>query len=339
MMDKAKKLQIRNSTAEFLTFTAETGAQSIEVLYSNENIWATQDMIAVLYDTTKQNVSLHLNNAYDDGEIISTATVKEFLTVQKEGSRDVQRTRKLYSLDAIISVGFKVNSIRAVQFRQWAIGILRNYSIRGYVLDNERMKNGAFLDVDYFEHLLDEIREIRASERRFYQKITDIYTMAMDYHVNSPTTKEFFATVQNKLHFAIHEHTAAEIIAERADAEKEHMGLTTWRNAPVGKIVKNDVTVAKNYLLLEEMDNLNRIVTMYLDYAESQAKRHIPMTMEDWASKLNAFLQFNEHEILQDSGKVTAEIAKAFAESEFEKYRIKQDQLFKNDFDKLLDEI
>jgi len=339
MMDKSKKLQIRNSTAEFLTFTAETGAQSIEVLYSNENIWATQDMIAVLYDTTKQNVSLHLNNAYDDGEIISTATVKEFLTVQKEGSRDVQRTRKLYSLDAIISVGFKVNSIRAVQFRQWAIGILRNYSIRGYVLDNERMKNGAFLDVDYFEHLLDEIREIRASERRFYQKITDIYTMAMDYHVNSPTTKEFFATVQNKLHFAIHGHTAAEIIAERADAEKEHMGLTTWRNAPAGKIVKNDVTVAKNYLLLEEMDNLNRIVTMYLDYAESQAKRHIPMTMEDWASKLNAFLQFNEHEILQDSGKVTAEIAKAFAESEFEKYRIKQDQLFKNDFDKLLDEI
>lgn len=339
MMDKAKKLQIRNSTAEFLTFTAETGAQSIEVLYSNENIWATQDMIAVLYDTTKQNVSLHLNNAYDDGEIISTATVKEFLTVQKEGSRDVQRTRKLYNLDAIISVGFKVNSIRAIQFRQWAIGILRNYSIRGYVLDNERMKNGAFLDVDYFEHLLDEIREIRASERRFYQKITDIYAMAMDYNVNAPTTKEFFAGVQNKLHFAIHGHTAAEIIVERADAEKEHMGLSTWHNAPTGKIVKSDVTVAKNYLLLEEMDNLNRIVTMYLDYAESQAKRHIPMTMEDWASKLNAFLQFNEHEILQDSGKVSAEIAKAFAESEFEKYRIKQDQLFKSDFDKLLDEI
>ena len=339
MRDKAKKLQIRNSTAEFLTFTAETGTQSIEVLYSNESIWATQEMIAVLYDTTKQNISLHLNNAYDDGEIIREATVKEFLTVQKEGSRDVQRTRKLYNLDAIISVGFKVNSIRAVQFRQWAIGILRNYSIRGYVLDNERMKNGAFLGVDYFEHLLDEIREIRASERRFYQKITDIYAMAMDYNVNAPTTKEFFAAVQNKLHFAIHGHTAAEIIVERADAEKEHMGLSTWRSAPTGKIVKSDVTVAKNYLLLEEMDNLNLIVTMYLDYAESQAKRSIPMTMEDWASKLNAFLQFNEHEILQDSGKVSAEIAKAFAESEFEKYRIKQDQLFKSDFDKLLDEI
>ena len=339
MRDKGKKLQIRNSTAEFLTFTAETGTQSIEVLYSNESIWATQEMIAVLYDTTKQNISLHLNNAYDDGEIIREATVKEFLTVQKEGSRDVQRTRKLYNLDAIISVGFKVNSIRAVQFRQWAIGILRNYSIRGYVLDNERMKNGAFLGVDYFEHLLDEIREIRASERRFYQKITDIYAMAMDYNVNAPTTKEFFAAVQNKLHFAIHGHTAAEIIVERADAEKEHMGLSTWRSAPTGKIVKSDVTVAKNYLLLEEMDNLNLIVTMYLDYAESQAKRSIPMTMEDWASKLNAFLQFNEHEILQDSGKVSAEIAKAFAESEFEKYRIKQDQLFKSDFDKLLDEI
>jgi len=339
MSDKTKKLQIRNSTAEFLTFTAETGAQSVEVIYADETVWATQDMMAVLYDTTKQNISLHLNNAFADGEIIESATVKEFLTVQKEGSRDVQRTRKFYNLDAIISVGFKVNSTRAVQFRQWAIAILRNYSVRGYVLDSERMKNGAFLDDDYFEHLLDEIREIRASERRFYQKITDIYATAMDYNVNAPTTKEFFATVQNKLHFAIHGHTAAEIIMKRANAEKEHMGLTTWRNAPDGKIVKSDVSIAKNYLTLEELDNLNRIVTMYLDYAESQAKRHIPMTMEDWANKLNAFLQFNEHEILQGSGKVTAEIAKAFAESEFEKYRIKQDQLYKSDFDKLIEEI
>lgn len=334
-----KRLQIRNSTAEFLTFTAATGEKSIEVMYAEENVWATQDMMAILYDTTKQNISLHLINAYEDKEIDELATVKEFLTVQKEGGREVQRKRKFYSLEAIISIGFKVNSTRAVQFRQWAINILKNYSVRGYVLDNDRMKNGAFLDEDYFEHLLDEIKEIRASERRFYQKITDIYTTAMDYNVNAPTTKEFFAVVQNKLHFAIHGNTAAEVIINRANATKEYMGLTTWKNAPDGKIVKKDVSIAKNYLLKEELDSLDRIVSMYLDYAEDQAKRRIPMTMQDWSKKLNAFLQFNEREILEDSGKVTAEMAKVFAESEFEKYRVTQDRLFKSDFDRLIDEI
>lgn len=331
------KLQIRNSTAEFLIFTSETGEKSLEVLYAEENVWATQDMIADLYDTTKQNVSLHLNNAFSDQEINKDSTVKEFSTVQKEGSREVQRKRQFYTLDAIISVGFKVNSTRAIQFRQWAINILKNYSIRGYVLDHERMENGAFLSEDYFEHLLDEIREIRASERRFYQKITDIYATAMDYNVNAPTTKEFFAKIQNKLHFAIHGKTAAEVIVDRAKAEKDNMGLTTWRNAPGGKIVKRDVSIAKNYLNKGEIESLERIVSMYLDYAEDQARRKIPMTMEDWAGKLDAFLQFNERDILNNSGKVTAEMAKVFAESEFEKYRIRQDRLFKNDFDKLLE--
>lgn len=334
-----KKLQIRNSTAEFLTFTAETGEKSIEVLYAEENVWATQEMMTILYDTTKQNISAHLVKAFKENEIDDEATVKEFLTVQIEGEREVQRKRKFFSLEAIISVGFRVNSTRAVQFRQWAINILKNYSVRGYVLDSDRMKNGAFIDEDYFEHLLDEIREIRASERRFYQKITDIYSTAMDYNVNAPTTKEFFTIVQNKLHFAIHGHTAAEVIMNRADATKEHMGLTTWKNAPDGKIVKRDVSIAKNYLSKKELENLDRIVSMYLDYAEDQARRRIPMTMQDWSKKLNAFLQFNEREILEDSGKVTAEMAKAFAESEFEKYRITQDRLFKSDFDRLIEEV
>ncbi len=334
-----RKLQIRNSTAEFLTFTAETGEKSIEVMYAEENVWATQEMMTILYDTTKQNISSHLIKAFKENEIDDQATVKEFLTVQIEGDREVQRNRKFYSLEAIISVGFRINSTRAVQFRQWAINILKSYSVRGYVLDNDRMKNGVFLDEDYFEHLLDEIREIRASERRFYQKITDIYATAMDYNVNAPTTKEFFAIVQNKLHFAIHGHTAAEVIMNRADATKEHMGLTTWKNAPDGKIVKHDVSIAKNYLSKEELESLDRIVSMYLDYAEDQARRHIPMTMQDWSKKLNAFLQFNEREILEDSGKVTTEMAKAFAESEFEKYRITQDRLFKSDFDRLIDHL
>lgn len=331
------KLQIRNSTAEFLIFTSESREKSLEVLYAEENVWATQDMMADLYDTTKQNISLHLKNAFSDREIDKESTVKKFLTVQTEGFREVERSRQFYNLDAIISVGFKVNSTRAIQFRQWAIQILKDYAIRGYVLDHDRMENGAFLSEDYFEHLLDEIREIRASERRFYQKITDIYATAMDYNVNSPTTKEFFAKVQNKLHFAIHGKTAAEVIVDRANAEKDHMGLTTWRNAPDGKIVKKDVSVAKNYLTKEEIESLNRIVSMYLDYAEDQARRKIPMTMQDWSKKLDAFLHFNERELLNNSGKVTAEMAKAFAESEFEKYRIKQDCLFKSDFDKLIE--
>ena len=277
-----------------------------------------------------------MKTIYADSELSESATVKDFLTVGKESSRSVERKRTFYSLDAIIAVGFKVNSQRAIQFCQWAIAVLRDFSVRGYVLDKERMENGIFLNEDYFEHLLEEIREIRASERRFYQKITDIYTAAMDYNVDAPTTNDFFAMVQNKLRFAIHGYTAAEVIVKRANAEKEHMGFTTWKNAPKGKILKSDVSIAKNYLTQEELDNLNLIVTMYLDYAELQAKRKIPMTMKDWSQRLNAFLQFNERDILTDNGKVTAEIAKSFAESEFEKYRIVQDRLFESDFDRLI---
>lgn len=331
-----KDLRIRSSVSEFLTFTAESGANSIEVLYAQENVWATQDMIAALYGIDRTGISKHLKNIFTDGELDEKAVCANFAHTGTDGK---VYHPKFYSLEAIIAVGFRTDTERAIQFRRWANQVLKLFSIRGYVLDRERMKNGAFLDEDYFEHLLEEIREIRASERRFYQKITDIYATAMDYDVNAPTTKTFFATVQNKLHFAIHGHTAAEVIVERANAEKEHMGLTSWRNAPDGKIMKSDVSIAKNYLTLTELDELNRIVMLYLEYAELQARRHIPMTMEDWAARLNAFLQFNEREILENPGKVSAEVAKSFAESEFEKYRIIQDRLYKSDFDKLLEEM
>ena len=332
-----KDLLIRNSTAEFLSFTAASGANSIEVLYANENIWATQEMMAMLYGIDRSGIAKHLKNIFEARELNRDSVCAKFARTAADGKSYLTQ---FYSLEAIIAVGFRVEeSQRAIQFRQWANRVLKLFSIRGYVLDRERMKNGAFLDEDYFEHLLEEIREIRASERRFYQKITDIYATAMDYRADAPTTQKFFATVQNKLHYAIHGHTAAEIIVERADAEKEHMGLTSWKNAPDGKILKSDVSIAKNYLLYDEMDELNRIVTLYLDYAELQARRHIPMTMEDWAARLNAFLQFNERDILENPGKVSAEVAKSFAESEFEKYRITQDRLYRSDFDKLIDEL
>ncbi|MTK13672.1 MAG: virulence RhuM family protein [Clostridiaceae bacterium] len=327
------KLQIRNSTAEFLIFTSQTGENSIEVMVVDENVWLTQDMIATLYEKGRSTITEHLKNIFLDGELNENSVCRKF---RRTGSDGKEYNTKFYNLEAVIAVGFRTNSERAIVFRQWATSVLKDFSIRGYVMDKERLKNGTFLNEDYFDHLLEEIREIRASERRFYQKITDIYATAMDYSADALTTKTFFKIVQNKLHFAIHGKTAAELIMDRANAEKENMGLTTWRNAPKGKIVKSDVSVAKNYLTLEEMDSLNRIVTMYLDYAENQAKRKIPMTMEDWANKLNAFLQFNEYELLNNSGKVTAEIAKAFAESEFEKYRIVQDRLFESDFDRLL---
>lgn len=328
-----EKLQIRNSTAEFLIFTSQTGENSIEVMVADENVWLTQEMIATLYEKGRSTITEHLKNIFLDGELEENSVCRKF---RRTGADGKEYNTKFYNLEAVIAVGFRTNSERAIVFRQWATSVLKDFSIRGYVLDKERLKNGTFLNEDYFEHLLEEIREIRASERRFYQKITDIYATAMDYSADALTTKTFFKTVQNKLHFAIHGKTAAELIMDRANAEKENMGLTTWRNAPKGKILKSDVSVAKNYLTLEEMDSLNRIVTMYLDYAENQAKRKIPMTMEDWANKLNAFLQFNEYDILNNPGKVTAEIAKAFAESEFEKYRIVQDRLFESDFDKLL---
>ncbi|MBR1584662.1 MAG: virulence RhuM family protein [Clostridia bacterium] len=332
-----KDLLIRNSTAEFLSFTAASGADSIEVLYANENVWATQDMMAALYDIDRSGIAKHLKNIFESGELNKDSVCAKFARTAADGKT---YQTQFYSLEAIIAVGFRVEeSQKAIQFRQWANRVLKLFSVRGYVLDRARMENGSYLGEDYFEHLLEEIREIRASERRFYQKITDIYATAMDYRPDAPTTQKFFATVQNKLHFAIHGHTAAEIIVERANAQKEHMGLTTWKNAPDGKILKSDVSVAKNYLSYAEMDELNRIVTLYLDYAELQARRHIPMTMEDWAARLNAFLQFNERDILENPGKVSAEVAKSFAESEFEKYRITQDHLYRSDFDKLIDEM
>ena len=333
-MSKEKKLQIRNSTAEFLIFTRQAGEGGIEVRVEDETVWLTQKLMAGLFEVDVRTVNEHLGNIYQDGEQRREPTIREFRIVRLEGTRKVARDVEHYNLDAIIAVGFRVNSPRAIQFRQWATGVLRDYAIRGYVLDKERLKNGTFFSKEYFDHLLSEIREIRASERKFYQKITDLYATAMDYNANAATTKTFFATVQNKLHFAIHGHTAAELILKRADSKKPKMGLSTWKNAPHGKIIKPDVSVAKNYLTEKELKSLDRFVTMYLDYAEDQAERKIPMSMEDWAGKLNAFLQFNEREILDHPGKVSQEVAKVFAESEFEKYRIVQDRLFESDFDR-----
>jgi hypothetical protein len=335
-MSKPKKVQIRNSTAEFLVFTSQAGEKGIEVRVEDQTVWLTQKLIGALFDVDVRTVSEHLQNIFNSGELAEAAVVRKFRNTASDGKSYLTA---FYNLDAIIAVGFRVNSARATQFRQWAIGILRDFAIRGYVLDKERLKNGAIIDQAYFDNLLAEIREIRASERRFYQKITDIYATAMDYSAEAETTQAFFATVQNKLHFAIHGHTAAELIMGRADSTKEHMGLTTWRNAPKGKILKPDVAVAKNYLTEQELKSLDRFVTMYLDYAEDQAERGIPMTMADWAGKLDAFLQFNQRDLLDHPGKVTAEIAKAFAESEFEKYRIVQDRLFESDFDRMIKQL
>lgn len=332
-------MQIRNSTAEFLVFTSQAGEKGIEVRVADETVWLTQKLIAALFDVDVRTVSEHLQNIFATKELTQDATLRNFRTVQTEGSREVARNVGFYNLDAIIAIGFRVNSVRATQFRQWAIGVLRDFAVRGYVLDKERLKNGAIFEQSYFANLVAEIREIRASERRFYQKITDIYATAMDYSAEAETTQTFFATVQNKLHFAIHGQTAAELIVGRADSTKEKMGLTSWRNAPKGKILKPDVIVAKNYLSEEEIRALDRFVSMYLDYAEDQAERGFPMTMADWAKKLDAFLQFNQRDLLEHPGKVSAEIAKAFAESEFEKYRIVQDRLFESDFDRMLKQL
>ncbi len=329
-------IDVRSSAGEFLSFAAASGGDGIDVFFKDEMIWATQRTMAELFDTTSQNITAHLRQLYSDGELRKEATCKEFLQVQTEGGREVKRNRKFYRLDAVIAVGYRVNSSRAVQFRQWATTVLAEYTIKGYVIDSDRMKEGAFLGEDYYEHLLEEIREIRASERRLYQKITDLYSTAVDYNVDAPTTRDFFATVQNKLHYAVHGSTAAEVIVERASAEFPNMGLRTWRNAPSGKIVRSDVVIAKNYLDKDEMRELELIVSMYLDYAERQARRRIPMTMQDWSERLNAFLRFNEEEVLDSPGKVAAEVAKSFALSEFEKYRIKQDALFQSDFDRFL---
>jgi len=303
------------------------------VRIEDETVWLTQKLIATLFDVNVRTINEHLQNIFRNNELDKNSVIRKFRTTASDG-KDYET--QFYNLDAIISVGYRVNSVRATQFRQWATSILRDFAIRGWVLDKERLKNGTYLNEEYFDQLL---AEIRARQRKFYQKITDIYATALDYNTDSPTTKDFFATVQNKLHFAIHGNTAAELIKNRADSEKERMGLTTWKNAPNGKIIKTDVSIAKNYLTLVELKSLERFVTMYLDYAETQAERNIPMTMEDWAKKINAFLQFNEKDLLTNAGKVSHAIAKEFAESEFEKYRVKQDKLFQSDFDKLINEL
>ncbi len=327
---------IRNSTAEFLIFTSQSDEDSIEVRIEDENVWLTQKLISQLFEVVKSNISEHLKSIFDSKELFKEATVRKFRTVQIEGNRKVSRDLEHYSLEVIISLGYRINSERATDFRKWATRILKDFSIRGYVLDNERLKNGVLFNKKYFDDLILEIRDIRESERNFYQKITDIYATAMDYDSENSTTRDFFANVQNRLHFAIHGNTATEVIVKRANHEKDYMGLTTWKKAPDGKIIKSDVIVAKNYLKENEINSLNRIVTMYLDYAEDQAERGIPMTMNDWSKKLNAFLEFNDRDILEDLGKVTAKIAKSFAESEFEKYRPIQDKLFRSDFDKMI---
>lgn len=337
---KKEKSIIRSSAAEYLSYVSAVGdsADSIEMRYQDENIWLTQKMLAALYDVSVQVVNKHIKKIYDDNELEENSSVRVFKTVQEEAKRTVTREVKHYNLQMAIAVGFKVNNERAVQFRKWANQIVKDFTIQGWVMDEERLKNGgSVLTKDYFEKQLQKIREIRMSERRFYQKVTDIYATAIDYDVTSKLTKTFFATVQNKLHYGVHGHTAAELIMERANAEKKNMGLTTWDAYPDGKIQKYDVTVAKNYLQENEIRQLERLVSAYLDYAEMQAEKHIPMTMEDWSKKLNSFLTFMDFEVLQDKGKVSAEIAKLHAESEFEKYRIVQDQLYKSDFDKFME--
>jgi len=333
------KLQIRNSTAEFLIFANQNGADGIEVRFQDGTIWLSQKLMSVLFETTSDNIGLHLKNIFSERELNEISTTEDFSVVQTEGSRQVTRTVKYYNLDAIIAVGYRVNSKRATAFRQWATVVLRDFALRGYVIDRKRMENGAFLGEDYFEHLLAEIREIRLSERRFYQKITDIYATAMDYNTDSPITKDFFAKVQNKMHYAIHKHTAAELIYKRADHTQENMGLTSWEKSPKGKIVKTDVSIAKNYLTESELESLGRIVNGYLDFAEEYAKRQLPLTMEDWAKHLDLVLQANGKELLQNAGKITASLAKQYAENEFEKYRPIQDRLFESDFDRAIKHI
>lgn len=337
-VQKKKELALRSSAAEYLTFVAATGESdvSFEMRYEDENIWLTQKMMATLYDAGLSTINEHIKKIYADGELTEAATIRKFRIVQTEGSRQVSREVAHFNLQMIIAVGFKVNNQRAVQFRKWAGQIVKDHTIQGWTMDVERLKKGHMFTDEYFERQLEQIREIRLSERKFYQKVTDLYATAFDYDKDAKTTRLFFQTVQNKMHFAVHRHTAAELIVERADASKEHMGLTTWENAPNGKILKTDVTVAKNYLSEQEMHYLERIVSLYLDYAQLQAERKIPMSMEDWAKRLDGFLDFNGNELLTGPGKISAEQAKLHAETEYEKYRIIQDRLYESDFDRFL---
>ncbi len=327
----AKKFEIRNSTAEFLIFQIEGKEDGVQVVYRDETIWCTQKAMAQLFDCSTDNIGLHLKNIFKSGELQEDSVTEKYSATASDGKNYLT---KFYNLDAIISVGYRVNSTRATQFRQWCTFVLRQFAIRGYVIDRKRMENGTFIGEDYFEHLLAEIREIRLSERRFYQKLTDIYATSIDYNRDAPTTRAFFKKVQNKMHYAVHGHTAAELIIDRADAQKEHMGLTTWENAPDGKILKPDVNIAKNYLKESELEDMGRIVNSFLDLAEDMAKRHIPMTMEDWAKRIDKFLDLTDRPILSDAGHVTAEQAKEHAETEFEKYRVIQDRLVQSDFDR-----
>ena len=331
-----KEITIRSSAAEYLTFIAATGddKNSVEVRYEDENIWITQKMLAVLYEVETNTINYHIKKIFEDSELSEDSVIRNFRITASDGK---SYDTKHYNLQMIIAVGFKVNSERAVQFRKWVNSIAKEYTIKGYAMDDERLKNdGSILTKKYFEEQLERIREIRSSERKFYQKITDIYATAIDYDRDAKSTKRFYATVQNKMHFAVHGHTAAELIVERADSTKEHMGLTTWQDAPNGKIKKSDVTVAKNYLSEKELGQLNRMVSAYLDFAENMANRHIPLTMEDWEKRLNSFIEMFEYGLLEDAGKVTAEIAKLHAETEFEKYRVIQDRLFESDFDRFI---
>ncbi|MDR0299411.1 MAG: virulence RhuM family protein [Streptococcaceae bacterium] len=332
-MSEQNNFQIRNASADFLIFTKEQGADGVNVRVEDENVWLTIESIAELYGKGRSTVAEHIAAIYQEGEQDENSTCRNFRQVASNGKN---YNMKHYNLELIISVGYRVKSDEAIHFRQWATRVLKAYTTQGYLLDKSRLENDQIFDVAYFDHLLEEIQEIRASERKFYQKITDIFATAFDYSAESYITQQFFATIQNKLHFAIHGHTAAEVIVNRADAEKEHMGLTNWRNAPKGKILKSDVSIAKNYLSQLEIKDLNEIVSMYLDYALRQARRKVAMSMSDWQEKLDAFLLFNDEQILKDAGKVKAEVAKAFAEKEFEKFRVKQDKEYLSDFDKLL---
>lgn len=327
----SKKIEIRNSTAEFLIFQIDGKENGVQVMYHDETVWCTQKAMAELFDVGVPAISKHLKNIFESGELSEDTVISKMETTASDGK---SYNTTFYNLDAIISVGYRVNSTRATQFRQWCTFVLRQFAIRGYVIDKKRMENGAFLSIDYFEHLLAEVREIRLSERRFYQKLTDIYATAIDYNRDAPTTRMFFKKIQNKMHYATHGHTAAGLIVERADVKKEHMGLTTWENAPEGKIVKTDVGIARNYLKGNELEIMGRLVNAVLDMAEVMAKRHIPMTMEDWAKRIDMILKATDNAVLEDAGKITAEFAKTFAESEFEKYRVIQDRLFRSDFDR-----
>ena len=330
----ANRKEIRNSTAEFLIFQIEGKEQGVEVYYKDKTVWCTQKAMGMLFDCSTDNIGLHLKNIFASGELEKDSVTEKISATASDGKKYMTQ---FYNLDAVISVGYRVNSIRATQFRQWATSVLREFAIRGYVLDKKRMENGSFLGEDYFEHLLAEIREIRLSERRFYQKLTDIYATAVDYNRDAPTTRLFFKMMQNKMHYAVHGRTAAELIVERADAEQEHMGLTSWENAPDGKIVKTDVVIAKNYLKEAELADMGQLVNGVLELAERMAKRHIPMTMEDWAKQIDTILAAGGNEVLQTTGQVSAEQAKEHAETEFEKYRIIQDRLFQSDFDRYMD--